>query len=392
MATDDRKPTKTRREQGSGAVYRRSSDGRYVAVVDLGWKDGKRQRRSFVSATEGGAIAKLNRAMAQLGRGALMAADKQTVAQFLDHWLAAVVKPTLRPKTYQSYESICRIHIIPAIGRRRLDKLGVQHVAAMLADCQAAGCSPTTVRYVRTVLKKALADAVRWEVIPRNVAALVKPPLATRFEGKPLSPEDAGRFLLAARGDRLEALFTVAVALGLRLGEAFGLRWQDVNLDTGTLTVRHQLQRIDKVYRLTEPKSPRSRRTLPLPAPVLASLKAHRQRQLEDRLLAGGRWDGSWNLVFCSTIGTPLDDANVRTAYAAILDKAGLEHRRFHDLRHSAGSFLVARGVHPRVVMEILGHSDIRITMNLYAHVIDASVKDALDQWESVFDPDKRSS
>jgi len=142
---------------------------------------------------------------------------------------------------------------------------------------------------------------------------------------------------------------------------------------------------------LVAPKTERSKRTLPLPEAVVTSLKAHKTRQAQERLLAGRRWQ-DWGLVFCSTIGSPLDPSNVTKQYRAILKAVGIEQRRFHDLRHSCGSFLAAHNVHPRVIMEILGHSQISITMNTYTHVDLTSMREALDSLSDVFDPDKQSS
>ncbi|HET8631551.1 MAG TPA: site-specific integrase, partial [Thermomicrobiales bacterium] len=193
-------------------------------------------------------------------------------------------------------------------------------------------------------------------------------------------PAEARRFLDAARGNRLEALYRVALSLGLRQGEILGLQWADVDLDAGTLAVRRQLQRVDGAFRLMELKTAQSRRTLALPAALLAALREHRRRQLEERLLAGERWRGAaWDLVFCTRYGTPLDARNLVIYFKALLTRAGLPDIRFHDLRHSCISLLAAQGVSDRVAMEIAGHSQISLTKNIYTHVYDEAKRQAAE-------------
>lgn len=210
----------------------------------------------------------------------------------------------------------------------------------------------------------------------------MEPPKAARYEVRPLTTEQARVLLEAIRGDRHEALYLVTMATGLRQGEAFGLRWDDVDLDTGTITVRHQLQRINGTPTLTAPKSARSRRTIALPAFVVPALKAHRTRQKAERLAAGVRWQ-DWKLVFTNPTGGPLTP-NVTTAFARLLKAAGLPKQRFHDLRHLCASLMLAQGVHPRVVMEQLGHSQISVTMNTYSHVAPALQREAAERMDAL--------
>jgi integrase len=186
------------------------------------------------------------------------------------------------------------------------------------------------------------------------------------------------------KGNRLEALYSVALALGLRRGEALGLRWEDVDLEAGTLRVQVALQRRKDSKTLVEPKTEQSRRTLPLPSVLVVALKAHRTRQLEERLAAGPKWRDH-GLVFPSTVGTPMEPRNLTRQFKAVLQRAGLPDIRFHDLRHTAASLLVAQGVHPRVVMEILGHSQISLTMNTYTHVLPEAQREATALMDVLF-------
>jgi integrase len=204
-----------------------------------------------------------------------------------------------------------------------------------------------------------------------------------RPEIDPLTLEQAKRFLEAARGERLEALYATVLMLGLRRGEILGLRWEDIDLDARTLRVAQALQRADGRLRIVEPKSDRSRRVLALPESVVASLRGHRVRQLEERLAAGSGWQNT-GLVFASIAGKPLDPQNMSRHFRRLLRKAGLKMFRFHDLRHSAASFLLAQGAHPRAIMELLGHSQSSLTMNTYSHVMPAMMRDLADKMDSL--------
>ncbi len=360
-----------RRGHGEGSIKQRA-DGLWEARVSL--LGGK--RKSLYGRTRKEAQHKLRGALRDLDAGLDLGTGRQTVGAFLDRWLADVVEPTLAPKTVASYRDIVRVHLKPELGRHELSKLTPQHVQALLRGKKTAGLSPRTVAYIRAILRIALNRALKWGVVARNVAALTDPPRSVRTERRPLTPEQARVLLKAAERDRLEALYRVGLALGLRLGEALGLRWEDVDLDAGTLRVRFALQRIDGRLALKEPKTEKSRRTLTMPASLVTALRAHRVRQLEERLAAGASWDDR-GFVFANSVGGPLEPSNVLKAFKRLLASADLPEQRFHDLRHAAASLLLAQGVPPRVVMDILGHSQIATTMDLYSHVMPAAHQDA---------------
>lgn len=370
----------SRRGHNEGSIYQRESDGKWCAVVNLGYADGRRKRKSIYGKTRKEVAEKLKVALRDQQQGLPVAVERQTVAQFLDRWLADVVRGSVRPRTHDSYAQLARLYLTPALGRHQVAKLEPRQVQAALNDLRARRLSARTVRSARAVLCQALGQALKWGLVARNVAALTEAPRVERHEFQILDPDQARRFPDAVRGDRLEALYAVALALGLRQGEALGLRWQDVDLDAGALHVRVALQRrVKEAPRLVEPKTRRSPRTLPLPKEVAAHLRAHRARQLEDRLRAGQVWQGdAWGLVFATAIGEPLDDRILRYRFKILLERADLPRIRFHDLRHSCASLLVAQDVHPRLVMEILGHSEIGTTMNIYSHVIPDAMREAV--------------
>lgn len=367
-----------RRGHNEGTICQRP-DGRWTAALNLGYDEaGKRQRKYFYGKTRKEVADKLKAAQREHDAGLPVAVERQTVGQFLDRWLCDVAKPKVAPKTFASYSDIVRLHLKPTLGRHQLSKLTPQHVQALIQAKTDAGLSPRTVSYIRTVLRIALAQAVKWDMVARNVATLVDPPRAHRTEIRPLTPDQARAFLEAVTGDRLEGLYRVALAMGLRQGEALGLRWEDIDLDQRTLRIRVALQRIDGKLTLKEPKTEKSRRTLTMPTPLVRALTAHRDRQAFERAKAGDRWIET-GLIFTTPIGTPLEPSNVTKRFQELLRRSGLPHQRFHDLRHCCASLLLAQNVPARVVMDILGHTQISTTLDLYSHVMPAAHQEAAD-------------
>lgn len=366
-----------KRGQNEGTIFQRPS-GQWVARISLGYDTvtHKRLQKAFTGKTKEEVRRKLTEAMRAHDQGLTVNPKAQTVGQFLTHWLEEVVKQRVRPATYRSYEQIVRNHLMPGLGKYPLQKLTPLIVQTFLNAKAETGIS---VEHLRRVLRSALTQAVKWDLVPRNAAALVSAPKKEKHEFAYLSPEMAKAFLVAAKEHRAEALFTVAVAVGLRLGEALGLRWQDVDLDEGTLTVRYQLQRLGGKAQLVEPKTTRARRTLPLPEFAIKALKAHKVRQLEERLMNADVWREQ-GLVFPSSVGTPMFERNVRRTLSAILTKCELPPMRFHDLRHTCATLLLVQGTDPRTIMETLGHSQIALTLNTYSHVLPSLQRDAADR------------
>jgi integrase len=359
-----------RRGHGEGSLYQRA-DGRWAAQIDLGWHDGRRVRKTLYATTRREVVEKLTAARRAMDAGLRPTGDRLTVGAYLTEWLEAV---EVRPSTLRRYRQIVGSHLVPHLGRVPLAKLSPPDVERML---RAVGerRAARTAHHVRAVLRTALARAVRHGLVARNAAALAEPPHVEHREVQSLDPVQVRRLLEAVRGDRDEALYLTAIATGLRQGELLGLRWTDVDLIGGTVTVRHALQRVDGSLQLVETKTARSRRTVPLPAVALDALRAHRNAQ-----------DGPMGslYVFSTAKGTPLDGTNVTKRLQAILAEAGLPRVTFHALRHTAASLLLAQGVHPRVVMEQLGHSQISLTMNTYSHVIPALERDAADRMNAL--------
>lgn len=369
-----------RRGSGEGSIHKRP-DGRWAAVVDLGWVQGKRRRKYLYGKTRAEVRDKLNVALHAQSRGIPLVDERQRVGAYLDWWLRESLPGTVRDSTVKSYSDLVRSHIIPNLGHLTLAKLGPQHVQGLMVTLRQQGLSARTAQYAHAVLRRALGQAERWGMVQRNVATLVDAPLVRRPEVVALTPSEARALLEAAKGDRLYALYAVAVAIGLRRGEALGLHWSDIDLDAGTLRVRTALQRINGELRFVEPKTNRSARTIPLPRSSMEALRQHRHAQLGERLAAGERWHDQ-DLVFPSSVGTPMEPRNLTRHFHRLCERAGIGRRRFHDLRHTCASLLLAQNVHPRVVMETLGHSGIQITMDTYSHVLPSLQREAADRMD----------
>jgi integrase len=375
-----------RRGRNEGSIFQRA-DGRWCAQLDLGWQNGRRARKYIYGATAAAVRDSLLTARTDKSKGLPVAIERQTVSQFLQRWLEDAVKPSVRPLTHEQYCQHVKLYLGPLLGHNRLDKLAPHHVRAFLKRKLEDGLAPRTVELSLVILRKALGQAVNDGVLARNAAKLVDGPRVQRFEGQTLSPQEARTFLDAAAGERHEALYAAALVIGLRMGEALGLRWEDINLERRTLTVNRILERIGRgtgsTLQFVEPKTSRSRRTVTLPELAARALRAHRVRQLEERLAAGPHWR-DFGLVFPTTIGTPLEPHSLHDDFKRILTKAGLPEIRFHDLRHSAASLMLAQGIPLRSIQEILGHSSISLTANLYAHVGEQLKREAADAMDKI--------
>ena len=377
--TGGRRRTMGRRGNSEGSIYQRK-DGRWVAAVT----DPRTGRQLYWYAKSRSlAAAKLNTALRSRDDGARLGAERQTVGEFLTKWAEHVARPTLRPSTFASYSGHIRRHLIPAFGQMQLAKLGPEHVQILIGEKLGDGLSPRRVLYIRAVLRRALSDAVRWGLVHRNAASLARGPKAEPGEVRPMTAEQVAGFLEAIDDDRLAALYVAAIALGLRQGELLGLRWDDIDLSDKWLRVRHALQRVEGTLQLVPPKTRQSRRTIQLPELVIDALVRHRSRQNEEQLLAGQRWVDQ-DFVFTTPHGRPLDASNVTHAFQRRLASAGLPRHRFHDLRHTCASLMLAEGINPRVVMDILGHSQVSVTLNTYSHVVPSVQRQAVERMDAL--------
>jgi len=369
-----------RRGRGEGSVFQRK-DGRWVVQLELG--DGKRKFYYVKSQKEG--IEKLRKAQRELEQGTLVTAPQQTVEQYLTYWLEEVHKSSLKVSTYVKYRKVIHTYIVPALGNVKLEKLTPQHVQSLYNRKQKDGLSPKSIHGIHGVLHKALDNAVRWNLVARNVCEVVSPPRLVKPEIQSLTMEQAHKLLKSLRGNRLEMLLTLALTTGLRRGEILALRWADVDLEKQTVRVHRTVDYIGKFgYVETEPKTAAGSRTVVVASFVIDMLKQHRREQLEARLKAGGKWEDR-DLVFTDLSGGYFNPRYLDLLFHKVLAEAGLPSMRFHDLRHSAATLLRGMGVDMKVLQEILGHSNFMITANIYSHVFLSMQEDAMGKWDTEF-------
>src|SRR5215211_1363648 len=358
-----------RRGNGEGSITRHKKSGLYMARYTIETPKGPKRKTVYGKQREDVAD-KLAKALAERADGIVYDDENLTVGEYLNSWLKGSVRGSVRQSTFDRYEIAVRVHIKPAVGRLKLKKLASAHVAALYQDRLAAGAAPASVNKLHVTLRKALDQAVKWHMVPLNVAEAVKAPRPAPPEMRTFSAAETRKLLEAARNDKLEALYMLAVHTGMRQGELLALKWQDVDLENAKLSVRRTLTMSGGRILLGELKTKKSRRTICLTDAAVQALHEHLARQLEgmERLGDAYRDEG---LIFASQVGTPINPTNLRRrSFAALLRRANLPKIRFHDLRHTCATLLLSRNVHPKYVQELLRHANIAITLDTYSHVI----------------------
>lgn len=369
----------TKRTQGEGSVYLRK-DGRAAASAMY---EGKRITKYGKTKKE--AKEKLDAYLADLKQGKVVIGPKQTLEQYLTHWLEDERRLRIALTSLMRYRSSLKVHIIPALGHIELSKLSREHVQSFYADLLDDGLSAGSIRHVHGLLTSALKDAVRHEIIARNPCQYVTLPRKEDFQAKALTQEEAARLIEVARGHRLWFLILMAITTGARLGELLALRWVDLNEETGKLRIGRSVARVQGVGRIEKaPKTKSGRRPVRLPQVILRSLEAQRVYITGVRLAAGPSWEDH-DLVFPNRVGDHMDHWVVLRSFKQLVEQAGLPVMRFHDLRHSAATLLLAAGVNVKVVQEMLGHANIRTTLGMYGHVLPDMQKDASDKMDDLF-------
>ncbi|WP_327208506.1 site-specific integrase [[Kitasatospora] papulosa] len=367
-----------RNPNGAGTITKRK-DGRYQAAVYVLQPDGTRARKFAYGKTWAECDTKRRELLAKVDQGVPVPTRSAKLSEWLPYWLDNVVKPRRKLSTYDKYEAHVRLYLVPMVGGKRLESLGVADVRRFLVQLENK-TTAATAKESHRVLRTALTAACREELVTRNVASLVEPPRAKSRELSPWSLDETLAFLAAARTDPLYAAFVLAITMGLRRGELVGLRWTDVDLDNRVLYVRQQTQRRRGVLYDDDPKG-RRRRAVPLPAMCIAPLRWHRMRQVAAKARAGESWQEGGH-VFVTRTGRSVEPRNVYRSFTRVAESAGLRVIRLHDARHGCATILTAAGVAPRVVMEILGHSQISITMDVYTHVVQDTQREAISHMD----------
>jgi len=351
-----------------GSFYRRGN-GLWVGSAWVVLPDGTRTRRHVSGRDEDRTRAKWEALREQAARGVAPVEPGLSTGRYLEYWLEQVVLPARRPATHASYEYLVRTRIAPHLGRVRLDRLSVTDVRRWIVALQQAGDSPRMVQVCRAVLRSALTNAVMEERVQRNVATLITVPKPPRKEIRPWNAQEATAFLAATRNHRLHTAFTLMLMLGLRRGEALGVSWDDLDLDEGLVTLRHQVQRGKKGLVLQPLKTDGSAATLPLPTPVVAVLL---ERQAIQKLEAAREGWENWkdaSLVSTTLDGGAIEPRNLNHAFTRATKHAALRTIRVHDTRHTCASLLRSYGVDLAVIQRILRHTQLSTTADVYLHI-----------------------
>ncbi len=368
-----------RRGHGEGSIYQRK-DGRWAAAITLE----NRKRRTFYGETRREVQEKLKKALHEQQQGMLAIGPQQTLKTYLNHWLEQVCKLTMKPNTYKGYRSVVNCHLIPSLGHIKLQSLTVEHLQAFFAQRQKR-LKPKTLAFIHSALNSALSNAVKWGLVWRNVASLVSLPHVERYEAQVLTVDQARTLLEVARGSRLDVLLLVALTTGMRRGELLALRWDSVDFEKRVLYVRRTVTWISEFgYVESEPKTKASRRKIALPDVVIEALKEHQERQKQARIEAGDKWQEQ-GIVFCNIYGGFFNPGHAWYLFKKLLRKAGLPDVRLHDLRHSVATVLIAAKVDLKTVQELLGHSSIAVTADIYAHVVPEMQQEIVDKMDDLF-------
>lgn len=369
-----------KRSNGEGSLYQRSDGWWCAAIVADDSATGLRKRTVLYGRTKADVKAKLKTATGRAETGAPVKDAKASLSAWCAHWRAATLAASSRKESTKAlYRYLCEKHIEPApFGDLTLDRLRPSDVESFILTLRGRGLSESTTRTAYTVLRAVLDAAVRDGLLARNPAAAIPRPAVARKEARYLSGAQVATLLEAARESRFHSAFVLIAATGLRRGEALALRWSDVDLESGVLRVRGTLARTGGVLVVTEPKTANSRRVLRLSPGVVALLRADRKVQAAERLKAANVWHES-GYVFTTENGQPVDPRNFLRALTSAATRAGLSGVGVHTLRHSAASALLEAGIGLKTVSEMLGHSSVAITGDIYQHVSDGAAQAAAD-------------
>jgi integrase len=371
-----------KRANGEGNVYQRANGSWEARLTYIDPDSGQRKRASFYGPTAKAVREKMKAARDRLDAGAPVRDAARSVGDWLAHWRATTMAASDRKETTKAlYATLSRKHLEqPPFGAVPLGKLRPTDVEALVLALRERGLSDSTVRQVYTILRAGLDGAVRDLLIARNPAALVARPGVERGEAKHLDAGEVAAVLKAAEASRYHPALVLIAATGLRKGEALALRWDKsvLNLAEGWLKVRQTVSRVEGKLVFSEPKTERSRRSVPLSPAVVAMLRKHRTDQKAERLRAGNQWQDS-GLVFTTELGGPVDPRNLLRVVEAAAEKAGVEGAGVHTLRHSAAVGWLEDGVHIKAVADLLGHSSVSITGDVYGHTSDDTARAAVD-------------
>lgn len=368
-----------------GHIRKRGSS--WSIAVSLG-KDpitGKRNQKTFSGyKTEKEAEKALAKIIYEYNSGMYVEPSKITLSEFLENWLEVRVQRTVRPSTFDSYSRAIKKRIIPALGNLTLQKLNVLHIENFISDLSKENLTPEYITYIHAILRTALYQAVRWEILQKNPAASASPPRIPKRVPKVWNQQQVKLFLENAREGKSNyyIVYLLAIWTGMRRGEILGLRWKDIDLEAGTISIVQNLVYTGKRLLIQEPKTPGSIRTVTISPFVVKELRNYKETQNQQKQLLGPAYEDN-DLVIVNEMGNPLHPRSLSGNYGNLIKKLNLDRIRFHDLRHVHATLLLKIGEHPKVVSERLGHSNTKMTMDTYSHVTSNMQREASLRFEN---------
>ena len=370
----------------TGQIIKRGENTWYIRIF-LG-RDANGKRKYFnktIHGTKKEAQKYLTAKTREKDLGVFVEPALMPLNEFLNRWLEEIAVNKLRARTFENYESLLNCHVRKILGAKRLSDIQAYEVQKLYNDMKKAKYSPKTIRHVHNVLSSAFKQAVRWKMLMQNPCEFSELPRMEKVEMMYFTPKETAKFLEAAKDDKFFPAFLLAIETGMRPEEYLGLQWKDVNFENKSLSVRRALVvKKGGGFIFTEPKTKKSRRSIPISNTLIKTLKAHRRKQLEERLKLGANYQ-TFDLVFASEIGTPLLHGNLlRRHFKPIRDKAKLPKIRLYDLRHTTATLLLSAGENPKVVSERLGHASIVLTLDTYSHVLPSMQKAATNKMEKL--------
>jgi integrase len=375
-----------------GHVRKRGSKWCFVLDIGTDPTTGKRKQKWFSGfKTKKEAEKAMIDKMHELEQGMYVEPSKTTIKEYFEQWLEDYAKSALRPTSFQTYYTLIHQHIIPSIGHITLQQLQPMHLQRFYNEQLQrgrvdgkGGLSSQSVVKLHVIIKSALGHAVKWQLINRNVADLADPPAIRKRDIITLEADEVTHFLELAKESRYYIAFLLAISTGLRRGEILGLRWKDIQFEEKRASIQKNLVVVKGTPLLQEPKTKGSKRSISLPTTTVDALRKYKKVQAQEKLKQGALYQDN-DLIVTTRFGTPVNPRHLLRSFYNLIKKANLPSIRFHDLRHTHATLMLQQGVHPKIVSERLGHSNTRITMDIYSHVLPSMQEEAVDQFEEMF-------
>lgn len=383
MEEEEKKPKKKRtRGNGEGTICKRGDDSWCAAItVGVNPDSGKPIRKYFYGKTRPEVAKKLTKALNDLENGVLNIGKDLTFGQWLDVWFKDYAKPNVRAITWSKYEMLIKLHIKPDLEKIQLSKLKPNNIQQLYNNKlkkgrvdKKGGLSRRSVELIHVIIHSSLKQAIKENLIIRNVSDSTKLPSKVKKEVKILSQEDQDKFIAELLKEKLGMAFLLDIFTGLRRGELLGLKWEDVDFNEKQITIKRSLQRVKKdgggtELKFEELKTDKSYRTIPIPQVIFDDLIKYQEKQQYEKEIAKKVYENKYNLIFCSSVGTPIEPRNFNRLFDKILKNAKINHINLHALRHTYATRLFEMNEHPKTVQELLGHAKVGTTIDTYTHV-----------------------